>query len=75
MMSTMNGIDNVPAEQSPSMDENPCGKCLGHITCLLHRQNAFCYPNKLYSNGNLALSMPDESFPKNTQEIIKNYIQ
>ena len=68
-------FDNVPAEQSPAIDENPCSKCLGHITCPLHKQNAFCHPDKSYSNGNLALSTPDESFPKNTCKIVENYIQ
>jgi len=68
-------LDNMLAEWSPSMDKNPCGKCSSHTTHLLHRQNAFCYPNKSYSNGNLALSTPDEGFPKNTWEIIENYIQ
>jgi len=66
-------LDSVPAEQSPSTDENPCSKCSNHITHPLHRQNTFCHPNKLYSNGNLALSTPDESFPKNTCKIVKNY--
>ena len=25
-------LNNVSAEQSPSMDKNPCSKCLSHIT-------------------------------------------
>jgi len=68
-------LNNAPAEQSPSMDENPCSKCSSHITHPLHGQNTFCHPNKSYSNGDLALSMPDESFPKNTCKIVENYIQ
>jgi len=41
---------------------------------MLCPQGAFYYPHKSYSNGDLALSMPDEKFPKSTHEIIEDYI-
>jgi len=68
-------IDNMPTEWPPSMDENPCSKCSSHITPMLCPQGASSYPHESYSNGDLALSMPDENFPKSTHEIIEDYIR
>jgi len=67
--------DNVPTERPLSTDKNPCSKCLSHITPVPCPQGAFYYPHESYSNGDLALSMLDENFPKSTHEIVEDYIQ
>ena len=66
-------IDNVPTEQPPSTDGNPCSKCSSHIAPVPCPQGAFYYPHESYSNGDLALSTLDENF-LSTHKIVKDYI-